>query len=79
MLKLRCALQLLGVCGVKLTEALSEIIFRRPVLAKRATARAIAKKICNLEFFEEETENSNDKFDKAADEISNIIKGLKED
>ena len=26
MLKLRCALQLLGVCGVKLTEVLSEII-----------------------------------------------------
>ena len=73
-----CGMLLVGPSNA-CEEALSEIIFRRPVLAKRATARAIAKKICNLEFFEEETENSNDKFDKAADEISNIIKGLKED
>ena len=63
--------------------ALSEIVIREPELIKRAVAVALVKQALGLKPDEEETEgdnkDSNDKFDKAADEIANIIKGLKED
>ena len=63
--------------------ALSEIVIREPKLIKRAVAVALVKQALGLKPDEEETEgdnkDSNDKFDKAADEIANIIKGLKED
>lgn len=63
--------------------ALSEIVIREPKLVKRAAAVALVKQALGLKRDEEETEgennDSNDKFAKAADEIANIIKGLKED
>lgn len=63
--------------------ALSEIVIREPELVKRAAARALVKQALGIKPDEEETEgennDSNDKFAKAADEIANIIKGLKED
>ena len=63
--------------------ALSEIVIREPELFKRAAAKALVKQALGLKPDEEETEgennDSNDKFAKAADEIANIIKGLKED
>lgn len=63
--------------------ALSEIVLREPELIKRAAALALVKKALGLKPDEEETKgennDSNDKFAKAADEIANIIKGLKED
>ena len=63
--------------------ALSEIVIREPELIKRAVAVALVKQALGLKPDEEETEgdnkDSNDKFDKAADEIASIIKGLKED
>lgn len=63
--------------------ALSEIVIREPKLIKRAVVGALVKQALGLKPDEEETEgenkDSNDKFAKAADEIANIIKGLKED
>ena len=63
--------------------ALSELVRREPELIKRAVTAALVKQAFGLKPDEEETggenKDSNDKFDKAADEISNIIKGLKED
>ena len=63
--------------------ALSEIVLREPELIKSAAVKALVKKALCLKPDEEETEgennDSNDKFAKAADEIANIIKGLKED
>ena len=63
--------------------ALSEVVRREPELIKTALAAALVKQALGLKPDEEETEgennDSNDKFAKAADEIANIIKGLKED
>lgn len=63
--------------------ALSEVVIREPKLIKRAVVGALVKQALGLKPDEEETEgennDSNDKFAKAADEIANIIKGLKED
>ena len=63
--------------------ALSEIVIREPKLIKGAVVGALVKQALGLKPDEEETEgennDGNDKFAKAADEISNIIKGLKED
>lgn len=63
--------------------ALSEIVIREPKLIKRAVVGALVKQALGFKPDEEETEgenkDSNDKFAKAADEIANIIKGLKED
>ena len=63
--------------------ALSELVRIEPELIKSAAVKALVKKALCLKPDEEETEgennDSNDKFAKAADEIANIIKGLKED
>ena len=63
--------------------ALSEVVRREFELIKTALTVALVKQALGLKPNEEETEgennDSNDKFAKAADEISNIIKGLKED
>ena len=62
--------------------ALSEIVIREPELVKRATSMALLRRVLDIKPSEEEVKTetkSNDKFDKAADEIASIIKGLKED
>ena len=63
--------------------ALSEVVRIEPELIKTALTVALVKQALGLKPNEEETEgennDSNDKFAKAADEIANIIKGLKED
>ena len=63
--------------------ALSEVVRREPELIKTALTVALVKQALCLKPDEEETEgennDSNDKFAKAADEIANIIKSLKED
>lgn len=63
--------------------ALSEVVSKGPELIKSAVIMALAKQALGLKPDKEETEgennDSNDKFAKAADEIANIIKGLKED
>ena len=69
--------------NVNCSIALSEVVFREPKLIKRAVVGALVKQALDLKPSEEEevkTETENvDKFDKAADEIASIIKGLKED
>ena len=63
--------------------ALSEVVHKYPDLVKKATSMALLRRVLDINPSEEEevkTEaESNDKFDKAADEIASIIKGLKED
>ena len=63
--------------------ALSEVVHKYPELVKKATSMALLRRVLDIKPSEEEevkTETeSNDKFDKAADEIASIIKGLKED
>ncbi len=74
------------------THALSEVARRYPEFVKRATAMAFLQRALDIKPSEEEdvakakaeaevkTETENvDKFDKAASEIANIIKGLMED
>ena len=63
--------------------ALSEVVNKYPELVKKATSMALLRRVLDIKPSEEEevkTETENvDKFDKAADEIASIIKGLKED
>ena len=62
---------------------LSEVVSKYPELVKKATSMALLRRVLDIKPSEEEevkTETeSDDKFDKAADEIASIIKGLKED
>lgn len=65
------------------THALSEVVNKYPELVKKAVSTAFLRRVLDIKPSEEEevkTETENvDKFDKAADEIASIIKGLKED
>lgn len=63
--------------------ALSEVVNKYPELVEKAIDMAFLRRVLDIKPSEEEevkTETENvDKFDKAADEIASIIKGLKED
>lgn len=61
--------------------ALAEIINGDKSLAKDAAMRAFVMKFMDVkpEEVEDHSEDDDNKFDKAAEQISDIIKGLKED